>query len=148
MYRYSKNKKTFLKSLFITLAIVGFGFAVWAVWNYLFFSPESNTIAIGSVRQFQPDSVVHKTGEGIFIVRDHQGIYALSAICPHLGCTVKPATNGFLCPCHKTEFSKNGDYVTGPAKKGLGHYYIYKDQSNNLVVDLTKPVTREFRYSE
>jgi Rieske Fe-S protein len=48
-------------------------------------------------------------------------IVALSAVCPHLGCTVgwDAAAGGFLCPCHDSRFSPEGQKLTGPSERGL-----------------------------
>lgn len=48
--------------------------------------------------------------------------YALfSPICPHLGCYYewKPFLNRFACPCHGSQFDRNGARVAGPATRGL-----------------------------
>jgi Rieske Fe-S protein len=148
MNRYIRHKKTFLKSLFGALSIIAFGLALWVIKNYLFFTPESNAITIGSYQQFQNNPVIHKIKERIFIIHDEEGVYAITDICTHNGCPVTYENNRFRCPCHGAEFTKNGMYISGPVNKSLDHYSIYKDQSNNLVVDLTQTVTKEFRYSE
>jgi menaquinol-cytochrome c reductase iron-sulfur subunit len=48
---------------------------------------------------------------------------ALSATCPHLGCAVgwDPQNAGFLCPCHNSRWTANGQVVakSGPAKRDL-----------------------------
>jgi len=51
---------------------------------------------------------------------DHQ-VQALSAVCPHLGCAVGWNGKNFLCPCHDSKFTADGDAIagTGPAKRGL-----------------------------
>jgi len=48
-------------------------------------------------------------------------IVALSAICPHLGCAVgwDPGAGNFLCPCHDSRFSPEGQKLTGPSERGL-----------------------------
>jgi menaquinol-cytochrome c reductase iron-sulfur subunit len=50
-------------------------------------------------------------------------IEALSATCPHLGCAVgwDPQAASFLCPCHNSRWTANGEVVanSGPAKRGL-----------------------------
>jgi menaquinol-cytochrome c reductase iron-sulfur subunit len=48
-------------------------------------------------------------------------IQALSAVCPHLGCAVGWDGKNFLCPCHDSKFTPDGDAIagTGPAKRGL-----------------------------
>ena len=50
----------------------------------------------------------------------------LSAVCPHLGCTVKTReTFGFLCPCHNSTFNSDGspneapDGRANPSPRGL-----------------------------
>jgi thiosulfate dehydrogenase [quinone] large subunit len=48
-------------------------------------------------------------------------ITALSAVCPHEGCTVdfiSPA-EGFICPCHQSHFAASGKRISGPAPTGL-----------------------------
>jgi Rieske Fe-S protein len=55
-------------------------------------------------------------------VRNHRnGIEALSAVCPHLGCAVgwQSANNTFLCACHDSVFADDGKATSGPAKRGL-----------------------------
>lgn len=48
-------------------------------------------------------------------------VVALSAVCPHLGCGVAwdPGVANFLCPCHDSRFSVEGDKLTGPSERGL-----------------------------
>ena len=49
------------------------------------------------------------------------GFVIFSSICPHLGCRFdwKKDINKFLCPCHNSEFLKDGEHVAGPAARGL-----------------------------
>lgn len=55
-------------------------------------------------------------------VSEHN-VEALSATCPHLGCSVgiEPGSGNFLCPCHDSRWSSDGELVTatGPAKRSL-----------------------------
>ena len=46
---------------------------------------------------------------------------ALSAVCPHLGCAVgwDAQAGNFLCPCHDSRFSPEGQKLTGPSERGL-----------------------------
>lgn len=48
-------------------------------------------------------------------------IVALSAVCPHLGCAVgwDASAGNFLCPCHDSRFSPEGQKLTGPSERGL-----------------------------
>lgn len=44
-----------------------------------------------------------------------------SPICPHLGCHFNwdSPTNKFLCPCHGSQFTFEGEHIAGPAPRGL-----------------------------
>jgi menaquinol-cytochrome c reductase iron-sulfur subunit len=57
----------------------------------------------------------------IYIIKKGDKLEALSAICPHLGCTVPwvPARNEFVCPCHGGTFSPDGTLVSGPPRRSL-----------------------------
>jgi menaquinol-cytochrome c reductase iron-sulfur subunit len=57
----------------------------------------------------------------IYIIKTGDKLEALSAICPHLGCTVPwvPARNEFVCPCHSGTFSPDGTLVSGPPRRSL-----------------------------
>jgi menaquinol-cytochrome c reductase iron-sulfur subunit len=48
-------------------------------------------------------------------------LLALSAICPHLGCSIgwDAGAGNFLCPCHDSRFSLTGDKLTGPSERGM-----------------------------
>lgn len=49
------------------------------------------------------------------------GLVIFSSVCPHLGCKFdwKKELNKFFCPCHNSEFLKDGEHVAGPAARGL-----------------------------
>ncbi len=49
---------------------------------------------------------------------------ALSAVCTHQGCEVRPSSTGFRCPCHGSAFSLDGTVVRGPARKPLPVYPV------------------------
>jgi Rieske Fe-S protein len=44
-----------------------------------------------------------------------------SSICPHLGCKFnwKADAKRFICPCHGSEFTREGEHTKGPAPRGL-----------------------------
>jgi menaquinol-cytochrome c reductase iron-sulfur subunit len=58
---------------------------------------------------------------GSAYLRKRDRVEALSAACPHLGCTVgwQPQKRSFLCACHDSVFAENGDRGDGPTKRGL-----------------------------
>jgi Rieske Fe-S protein len=47
---------------------------------------------------------------------------AVSGVCPHQGCTVEPAGDGFSCPCHGSSFDQDGVQQSGPARRPLTRF--------------------------
>ena len=58
-------------------------------------------------------------GRAVAVFRDAEGAYAVSIVCTHLGCVVKPNAEGFECPCHGSRFASNGEVKKGPAPRPL-----------------------------
>jgi quinol---cytochrome c reductase iron-sulfur subunit, bacillus type len=55
----------------------------------------------------------------VFLFRTGSGVGALSAVCPHLGCSVARDERGFACPCHDSRFGPDGAVLGGPSPRGL-----------------------------
>jgi len=55
----------------------------------------------------------------VFLLRTDTGLRALSAVCPHLGCSVASDARGFACPCHESRFAADGSVQGGPSPRGL-----------------------------
>lgn len=60
--------------------------------------------------------------EGRFFVTRAKGeLFAVSQKCPHLGCAV-PFCEGsgrFECPCHGSVYNLAGEWISGPAPRGM-----------------------------
>lgn len=78
-----------------------------------------------------------KKEQGTWIVRNEEGMYAVEAICTHLGCTPlwTPSEQRFKCPCHGSNFLVDGTNVAGPAPVPLFRFAISLDFGGNIVVD-------------
>jgi len=50
-----------------------------------------------------------------------QSYVMLSSICPHLGCRFNwvPDQKRFICPCHGSQFGREGAKLAGPTPRGL-----------------------------
>jgi len=55
----------------------------------------------------------------IAVMRTGNEVYALSLVCTHLGCTVTVTERGLSCPCHGSEFDRQGGALKGPAVRPL-----------------------------
>lgn len=77
-----------------------------------------------SVAELGPDegAVMKISGKRVAVSRDTQGnLQVYSAVCPHLGCSVRWNTfeKTFDCPCHGSRFTASGKVVNGPAVSDL-----------------------------
>ncbi len=106
--------------------------------NVLFEPPTS--FKVGPPDDF-PDGVVDVRfveANGVFVVHSEGMIYALIAICTHLGCPPNwlDAQNKFKCPCHGSGYYKNGINFEGPTPRPLERAKIFVDPADGqLVVD-------------
>ena len=66
---------------------------------------------------------------------------ALSTRCMHRGCQVDPSADGFVCPCHGSEYAADGAVRKGPTELPLQEYRVTVEASR-LVVHLDAPITR------
>ena len=57
--------------------------------------------------------------EGVYLRKQGEMIEAVSALCTHTGCLVQRASNGFACPCHRSDFDEEGKPTSGPAPRPL-----------------------------
>jgi cytochrome b6-f complex iron-sulfur subunit len=80
-----------------------------------------------------------KNKYGVWIVRNNEGIYALSTTCTHLGCTPNwlNSEQKFKCPCHGSGFFKTGINFEGPAPRPLERFKISLADNGQIIVDKT-----------
>ncbi len=59
-----------------------------------------------------------------WISHTENGLLALYGVCTHLGCLPKwePGNFRFACPCHGSQYELNGEWITGPAPRGLDRF--------------------------
>ena len=72
-------------------------------------------------------------GRSVAIFRDKDGVHAISLVCTHLGCIVKPSATGFDCPCHGSRFASDGVVTKGPAPAPLPWRKVSVDGSVCMV---------------
>jgi len=141
----SLNRRQFFVRIGLgSLAVAGAGTAVFA---YQFLSPNvlyepSPTVNAGKPESYPPDSVTLDPATGIFVVRETQGFYALSAVCTHLGCLTawKPELGIIACPCHGSKFKPDGTKIAGPAPRPLPWLRMWLNDDGDLMVDRSSPI--------
>jgi cytochrome b6-f complex iron-sulfur subunit len=160
-----KNRREFLIKTGIgagavALAAQGAASLRSLVPNVSYDSP--TTVKLGAPNDF-PEGMRFLPDERLFIFREGAVFHAVSAVCTHLGCTVRAEalsspemkkvegqtlrlTHQFLCPCHGSTYSGDGGNVSGPAPKPLAWYHLsVSPEDGELVVDLAREVGRDFR---
>jgi menaquinol-cytochrome c reductase iron-sulfur subunit len=57
----------------------------------------------------------------IWIFREGEAMRAMSATCPHLGCSIdlNPDKKSFACPCHASRFALLGQPEAGPSPRAM-----------------------------
>lgn len=113
--------------------------------NVLFEPPQ--VFKAGFPEDFGIGEVSEKFKEkfGAWIVRSEDGIYALSTVCTHLGCTPNwlPAEEKIKCPCHGSGFYKSGINFEGPAPRPLERFRIVLADDGQILVDKTRIFQQE-----
>jgi menaquinol-cytochrome c reductase iron-sulfur subunit len=71
-----------------------------------------------------------------WVVRtDEKNVVAFSPQCTHLGCAYhwEDQKNRFVCPCHDSQFSINGQVLQGPAARPLDRYEVRVEDTKLLI---------------
>lgn len=159
------NRRDFLLKLGIGSGIAALGAQTVAsmrslVPNVSYDAP--TTVKLGAPNDF-PDGLKFLPDERLFVFRQGNTFHAVSAVCTHLGCTVRAEalsqpevknvggqslklTHRFLCPCHGSRYAGDGSNVSGPAPKPLAWYHLSVAlDDGQLVVNLARPVEHDFR---
>ncbi len=106
--------------------------------------PQPQPVLAGPPVDFAPDTLTFVPDAAAWLGRDAAGFYAISAICTHLGCTVRPAAAQLECPCHGSRFTSRGEVLNGPAAAPLSFWAVRLDE-DQLVIDITQAVSADTR---
>ncbi len=159
------RRREFLKKIGIGAGLAALGAQAGAslrslVPNVSYDAP--TTVKLGPPSEY-PDGMKFLPEQRLFVFRDGNTFHAISAVCTHLGCTVRAEavsqtvvrtvegvpvklTHRFLCPCHGSRYEGDGKNVAGPAPRPLAWYGLsIAADDGQLVADLARPVDRSFR---
>ncbi len=135
----------------LTGAFVAQGVALLrALWPDVLYEPPAQ-FKVGTPAEFVEGITFIETRR-LFVWRRGNDYYAMSAICTHLGCTVKPeagraqGSTEFHCPCHGSRYREDGTNYAGPAPRPLDRYRLeIAADDGQLIVDSASPVDKAFR---
>lgn len=121
-----------------------------AVFGYEFLAPNvlyepSPIVNAGKPDAYPAGSVTQDLQSGIYIVRGPEGLYAMSAVCTHLGCLTawKPELDMVACPCHGSKFRRDGSKIEGPAPRPLRWLKAWISDEGDLLVDRSEDLERK-----
>ncbi len=105
---------------------------------------EDTRVGIDRPEDITPGTVLVLAKQHIYVVRTHDGFYALSSVCTHLGCMTQyqREQNEIDCPCHGSRFELSGEVKKGPAPRPLPRLQITIDRGL-LVVDSSVHVAHD-----
>lgn len=148
-----ESRRDFLNIGFWSLGIVGF---LWTMASLKFLFPNvrrepPSKFKVGFPDAFPPGQVQTKfiPQFGVWVANaefnGQQQIYALKAVCTHLGCTPNwlEAEQKFKCPCHGSGFYKDGINFEGPAPRPLERYAIRIADDGQIEIDKSRTFQEE-----
>ena len=123
----------------ITLSALG-GLQRFLFPNVLFEPPQTFKAGLPEDYTVGEVSTRWKDQFRVWIVRDEESMYVLSANCTHLGCTPNwlGRDDKFKCPCHGSGFRKTGVNFEGPAPRPLERFRVSLAEDGQILVDKTK----------
>lgn len=157
----SRPRRGFFRTIFGSAVAVGFTslaitHLLWLLGLVRFLFPNiliepPTRFKAGYPDEYAPGEVAErfKARFGVWVVRHvYQGrpqIYALKAVCTHLGCTPiwLESEQRFKCPCHGSGFYKDGVHFEGPAPRPLERFAIRIAEDGQLEVDKSRTFHEE-----
>lgn len=70
------------------------------------------------------------------LVLEGGGFAAVSSVCTHRGCTVDVGGPGLACPCHGSQYDREGRVMRGPANRALTRYPV-RVSGDQLIIEVT-----------
>ena len=126
------NRREFLNIAF--LASLGLVSLEAAGMTVLFAMPRFEEGEFGGVIDVGPVSELPESSDPprnepkvkLWISNTDQGVMGIYKVCTHLGCLYNWSEQEvrFLCPCHGSQFEKNGTYLAGPAPRSLDRFVV------------------------
>lgn len=134
------ERRSFLSTIWKAGAGLLAAAAAWTSWDLL--QPLVASGFGGKVRTLPPEAipetgVIEVPAAKAYLTRIKGEIVAVSEKCTHLGCrTPFCASSGrFECPCHGSVFNRAGDFLTGPAPRGLDQHPVEIGEDGLIYID-------------
>jgi cytochrome b6-f complex iron-sulfur subunit len=139
------DRRGFLNGTWKVLGVALLAEAAWTSYDILHPTPAGGfggLVDAGTVADYGQEGTVEYFVNGRFYVTQYQGgLRALYQKCPHLGCRVPycDSAQQFQCPCHGSVYNVIGEYLEGPAARGMDRFPI-TIQDGRVLVDTSNVV--------
>ena len=124
---------------FLKVSLIASGILMsWGILRFLSYQQPADSpirLTLNEPDTYPVGSVTPVPQLKAWLLRDEAGLYALSAVCTHLGCTVGEIETGFECPCHGSKFDLKGAALQGPAVNRLEYLKLSLTEENQVVLD-------------
>jgi nitrite reductase/ring-hydroxylating ferredoxin subunit len=122
---------------------VAAGWTVFESLRPLASNTSGGPITLGAPTNFATDSATYFSSGRLYVTSVQGQTFALSQKCPHLGCRVPycESSGRFECACHGSVFDLGGEWIQGPAPRGMDHFAITVDANGVLVANTSVLLT-------
>ena len=149
----TENKVSRRDFLNITWGVAGaLAITELSLVGFRFLSPRNAAGEFGGIfnlgipDQYPPGSVTPVEAGRFYLVRlEDGGFLSIYRRCTHLGCAV-PFDQGsgqFVCPCHGSEFTADGEVLNPPAPRPLDLFTLTIDETGEIIVDTGTTIERD-----
>ena len=146
-FKAPQQRRDFLGLAAIWSSVVALGVAALGALRLPMpsvFPESSSRVKLGPVDQFLGVALTTIAQHRLWVYSDEKGLFAISAVCTHLGCIVAhEGEGGFFCPCHGSRFDTEGKVTAGPAPKALVYLELQVSPDGQLLVDKQKEVAAD-----
>ena len=144
----SPDRRDFLEKATVTVGVAGVAAACWPFISSMNPSKDvlekgTAEVNLGAIQSGQsqtaswegkPVFIMHRTPDQVAAMQSSQGgidpqddsariqqpqWLVVVGLCTHLGCIPTRTNDGWLCPCHGSEYDNSGRVMRGPAPKNL-----------------------------
>jgi len=143
------SRRTFLSRVWLAMGVAVVGEAAFLGLRYFGSrksdSPFGTVIDAGRPDDYPPGTITAFPEARFYLLRfEDGGFLALYTRCTHLACLVswEEEDGRFHCPCHGSQFDREGDVLNPPAPRPLDRFPI-AISARKIEVDTGRPLRRK-----
>ncbi len=135
------NRRDFFALAWKGLLTLSGALGLAGLWRFLSYQPNPappTLFDLGPLNNLATDVIITVPEAQAALLPTEQGYKAVSLVCPHLGCLVEAKKDGFICPCHGSEFNLDGTLRKGPADQPLTPLQLEITEDGHWILDTSE----------